>query len=301
MGNSKGWVNELLWLLQGVLIVCVKGCFCVPIFFNVCVCFSHEWRVAHLMRQHPLTRGSIFRQWQVILDAWCHLWSSSTGEVSTTIVSPAKKQEFDMNFLVYAAGYFWTLMVDLLLWTGEAGLDGVLWQRNHTRSRGDAHPRHMEVSWGPMEETLWRYMNVCLIQLSQPLSHVGGNQFKLFQENTFWKFNCLHVNLFLCSSTFFLLLIILWLSHNLLQLLQHHCCKTGREKCVQYCWIPGHDEVFIKDMPFRYRSYMDLGTLDEVIPQNYVHVFLIRNPLKAIPSLFKLIQKQKSVPYGKSK
>ncbi len=66
------------------------------------------------------------------------------------------------------------------------------------------------------------------------------------------------------------------------------------------CSFPGYDEVFVKDMAYRYRPYMDLGTLDEVIPQDYVHVFLIRNPLKAIHSVFKLTQKQKAVPDGKN-
>ena len=46
---------------------------------------------------------------------------------------------------------------------------------------------------------------------------------------------------------------------------------------------------------------MDLRTLDEVIPQDYVHVFLIRNPLKAIPSLFKVNQDHKGVPIGEHK
>ena len=53
-------------------------------------------------------------------------------------------------------------------------------------------------------------------------------------------------------------------------------------------------------MPYRYRRYIDLGTLDDIIPQDYVHVFLIRNPLKAIPSMFRLMQLLKAVPEGKN-
>ncbi len=65
-------------------------------------------------------------------------------------------------------------------------------------------------------------------------------------------------------------------------------------------FITGYDEVFVKEMPYRYRRYIDLGTLDDIIPQDYVHVFLIRNPLKAIPSMFRLMQLLKAVPEGKN-
>ncbi len=57
--------------------------------------------------------------------------------------------------------------------------------------------------------------------------------------------------------------------------------------------------MFVKDFPCRYKRYLDLGTLDDVVPDNYIHVFLIRNPLKAIPSLFKLMQDMKSLPIGR--
>lgn len=51
----------------------------------------------------------------------------------------------------------------------------------------------------------------------------------------------------------------------------------------------GYDEVFLKELSCRYRKFLDEGTMDTVIPKNYVHTFLIRDPAKTMPSLFRLL------------
>ncbi len=41
-------------------------------------------------------------------------------------------------------------------------------------------------------------------------------------------------------------------------------------------------------MAFRFKRHLDTGTLDHVIPRDYVHVFLVRNPERATPSFYKM-------------
>ncbi len=48
------------------------------------------------------------------------------------------------------------------------------------------------------------------------------------------------------------------------------------------------------------RKFLDAGNLDDVIPRDYVHVFLIRDPVKAIPSFLKLASDMKLMPTGAS-
>ncbi len=51
-------------------------------------------------------------------------------------------------------------------------------------------------------------------------------------------------------------------------------------------------------MPYRVRKFLDTGTLDDVIPRDYVHAFLIRDPVKTIPSYLQLVYDLKQVPTG---
>ncbi len=41
-------------------------------------------------------------------------------------------------------------------------------------------------------------------------------------------------------------------------------------------------------MAFRFHCHLNAGTLDDVIPRDYVHVFLIRDPALATASFYKM-------------
>ncbi len=56
-------------------------------------------------------------------------------------------------------------------------------------------------------------------------------------------------------------------------------------------WIPGYREVFAKESPYKLRQYLaggDPGFMEQVLPQSYIHTFLIRQPAKYIASLYKV-------------
>ncbi len=42
-------------------------------------------------------------------------------------------------------------------------------------------------------------------------------------------------------------------------------------------------------MTYRFKTHLDKGTMDDVIPRDYVHVFIIRDPLKSIRSWMQII------------
>ncbi len=63
-------------------------------------------------------------------------------------------------------------------------------------------------------------------------------------------------------------------------------------------FFSGYEEVFSKEMPYRVRTFLEAGTLNDVIPRDYVHVFLIRDPVKSITSYLHVCQNQKAVPTG---
>ncbi len=50
----------------------------------------------------------------------------------------------------------------------------------------------------------------------------------------------------------------------------------------------GYAEVFAKELTFRYKAFLDAGTMDTIIPTDYVHTFLIRHPRKTLTSLYGL-------------
>ena len=60
----------------------------------------------------------------------------------------------------------------------------------------------------------------------------------------------------------------------------------------------GYKEIFAKEMPYRVRKFLDDGTLDDVIPRDYVQVFLIRDPAKSVPSYLQTSYDQKCMPTG---
>ncbi len=62
----------------------------------------------------------------------------------------------------------------------------------------------------------------------------------------------------------------------------------------------GYSEVFVKEIPYRIRKFMDAGTLDDVIPRDYVHAFLIRDPVKTMPSHLKLWLDLRCWPTGRT-
>ncbi len=64
------------------------------------------------------------------------------------------------------------------------------------------------------------------------------------------------------------------------------------------CIVAGYREVFCKEMPYRYKQFLEAGTMDDVIPRDYVHVFIIRDPNKSVPSHYKLSVDGKAVPTG---
>ena len=64
-------------------------------------------------------------------------------------------------------------------------------------------------------------------------------------------------------------------------------------------YIAGYKEVFVKEMPYRLRKFLDEGTLDDVIPRDYVHVFLIRDPVKATVSYLQMGKDMGTIPTGK--
>ncbi len=51
---------------------------------------------------------------------------------------------------------------------------------------------------------------------------------------------------------------------------------------VQFAQFSGFKEVFAKKMTYRFKTHLDAGTLDDVIPREYVHVFLIRDPRRSV-------------------
>ncbi len=42
----------------------------------------------------------------------------------------------------------------------------------------------------------------------------------------------------------------------------------------------------MKDHTYRLKKFFDSGTLTDVVPEGYVHTFLIRNPRAFVPSLY---------------
>lgn len=53
--------------------------------------------------------------------------------------------------------------------------------------------------------------------------------------------------------------------------------------------ISGFDEVFAKEQAFRLKPALDRGDLGAVIPDDYVHVFLIRDPTRSVTSFWNLV------------
>ncbi len=53
--------------------------------------------------------------------------------------------------------------------------------------------------------------------------------------------------------------------------------------------IAGYDELFVKEMPYRFTKLLDSDSVDTVIPRDFLHVFLIRDPERTMPSYFNLI------------
>ena len=37
---------------------------------------------------------------------------------------------------------------------------------------------------------------------------------------------------------------------------------------------------------FRMRTYLEAGTVEDVIPEGYIHAFLMRHPKKCVPSIY---------------
>ncbi len=80
------------------------------------------------------------------------------------------------------------------------------------------------------------------------------------------------------------------------QLLVH--LRLNRAGATFFCQFSGYNEVFIKEMPYRFRQFLDTKTLDDVIPRDYVHVFLNRDPVKVTPSFMGLNTGLRKVPRG---
>ncbi len=45
----------------------------------------------------------------------------------------------------------------------------------------------------------------------------------------------------------------------------------------------------MKELAFRFKSFVDKGTLDDVIPRDCVHVFIVRDPEKTVRSWFHIM------------
>ena len=50
--------------------------------------------------------------------------------------------------------------------------------------------------------------------------------------------------------------------------------------------VPGFKEVYIKENGYRLKSFIEKGTIGDVLPSGYIHTFLIRNPERVVPSLY---------------
>ncbi len=48
-------------------------------------------------------------------------------------------------------------------------------------------------------------------------------------------------------------------------------------------------------MAFRYKPHLDAGTMDDIIPAEFIHAFLIRNPENTAPSLYNLLHPEGAV------
>ena len=51
-------------------------------------------------------------------------------------------------------------------------------------------------------------------------------------------------------------------------------------------FVAGYKEVFVKDQAFRMRTFLEAGTVEDVIPEGYIHAFLMRHPKKSVSSIY---------------
>ncbi len=71
--------------------------------------------------------------------------------------------------------------------------------------------------------------------------------------------------------------------------------QTSNQKKLTFthsvsCGFAGYKEVFVKEMCYRFKHFLEDGTLHKVIPDNYIHTFIVRNPLRTMPSLFRELE-----------
>ena len=72
------------------------------------------------------------------------------------------------------------------------------------------------------------------------------------------------------------------------------------DQIVNLYTIPGWKEVCMKEMTFRYSWMIKEGNIDQFIPDNFIHTFLIRHPAKYIPSYFYCTHFQPNLHKGKN-
>ncbi len=53
----------------------------------------------------------------------------------------------------------------------------------------------------------------------------------------------------------------------------------------------GVAEVFMKEQAYRFESFLDTDTLSDVLPEGFIHTFLIRHPAKTIVSFWDIVNK----------
>ncbi len=46
--------------------------------------------------------------------------------------------------------------------------------------------------------------------------------------------------------------------------------------------------MFVKEQAYRFNTQLDSGTMDDVIPRDYAHAFLVRSPARSVPSFYKM-------------
>ncbi len=49
--------------------------------------------------------------------------------------------------------------------------------------------------------------------------------------------------------------------------------------------------VFVKDMAHRFRQHLKKGTVDSVLPEGYIHTFLIRDPRETVPRQYNVLKR----------